>query len=109
MKIIETCPKCGCELVDLMICTYPPIPEKRCFNCGWNWIGEAEEVVRVPFGGNSNFDTVTRPETLTTRLTPIAPSDKAYDGSPCQYCSNNPRNGGSGICHCILGQQTIYY
>ena len=53
------------------------------------------------------YDTVTRPETIPMRLTPMAPSDKAYDGSPCQYCSNNPRNGGSGICHCILGQQTI--
>ena len=28
--------------------------------------------------------------------------------SPCDNCSNNPKNGGSGICHCILGQQTIY-
>ena len=25
----------------------------------------------------------------------------------CRYCSNNPANGGSGICHCILGTQTI--
>lgn len=22
---------------------------------------------------------------------------------PCQKCSNHPSNGGSGICHCILG------
>ena len=28
--------------------------------------------------------------------------------SPCQNCSNNPKNGGSGICHCILGTQLIY-
>ena len=21
----------------------------------------------------------------------------------CRQCSNNPANGGSGICHCILG------
>lgn len=28
--------------------------------------------------------------------------------SPCEKCSNNPRNGGSGICHCILGTPTIY-
>jgi hypothetical protein len=26
----------------------------------------------------------------------------------CRNCSNHPSNGGSGICHCILGQQTIY-
>lgn len=27
--------------------------------------------------------------------------------SPCTNCRNNPVNGGSGICHCILGGQTI--
>ena len=28
--------------------------------------------------------------------------------SPCMNCSNNPVNGGSGICHCILGNLVIY-
>ena len=23
--------------------------------------------------------------------------------NPCEHCSNNPKNGGTGICHCILG------
>lgn len=23
--------------------------------------------------------------------------------SPCDSCNNNPKNGGSGICHCTLG------
>ena len=27
--------------------------------------------------------------------------------NPCQNCSNNPQNGGSGICHCILGSPKI--
>ena len=27
---------------------------------------------------------------------------------PCEKCPNNIKNGGSGICHCILGQQMIY-
>lgn len=31
-----------------------------------------------------------------------------YQTSPCMYCSNNPNNGGSGICHCILGAPKIY-
>jgi len=26
---------------------------------------------------------------------------------PCKNCSNHPSNGGSGICHCILGQPKI--
>ena len=25
----------------------------------------------------------------------------------CVHCSNHPSNGGSGICHCIIGIQTI--
>ena len=28
---------------------------------------------------------------------------------PCQNCPNNPRNGGSGICRCVLGAKIIYY
>lgn len=27
--------------------------------------------------------------------------------SPCDACSNNPKNGGSGICFCTLGLQNI--
>lgn len=42
------------------------------------------------------------------RHVPVQPSDYAYDSSPCRYCSNNPANGGSGVCNCILGQNTIY-
>ena len=57
MRIIETCPKCGHDLVDLALTTYPPIPQKKCFNCGWEWTGEREEVVRVPFGGNTTTNT----------------------------------------------------
>lgn len=29
--------------------------------------------------------------------------------SPCDTCSNNPKNGGSGICLCTLGLQTTYW
>jgi len=36
--------------------------------------------------------------------------DIAYIEIPsyCRNCSNHPSNGGSGICHCILGNSTIY-
>lgn len=53
--IIETCPKCGHDLVDEVICTYPPIPKKSCWNCGWSWEGEPEQIIRQPFGGNSFY------------------------------------------------------
>ena len=56
MIIIETCPKCGHDLTDLIIATYPPIPQKKCFGCGWSWEGKRQEVVRVPFGDNGSID-----------------------------------------------------
>ena len=47
--IIETCPKCGHDLLSIIITTYPPIPCKRCPNCGWYWEGKREEIIRIPF------------------------------------------------------------
>lgn len=32
---------------------------------------------------------------------------QSYDQLPCIYCPNNPKNGGSGICHCTLGTPKI--
>lgn len=54
MIVVETCPKCGNDLRDEVICTYPPIPRKVCWNCGWSWTGKPEKITRVPFGGNTN-------------------------------------------------------
>lgn len=55
--VIETCPECGHDLVNTVICTNPPIPQKSCPNCGWYWEGKPEQVMRIPFGGNSyKFD-----------------------------------------------------
>lgn len=31
----------------------------------------------------------------------------AFVNKACEYCSNNPKNGGSGICHCTLGLPKI--
>lgn len=30
-----------------------------------------------------------------------------FTSGACRMCSNNPANGGSGICHCILGISPI--
>ncbi len=92
MIIIETCPKCGHDLFDSVICTNPPIPKKECHNCGWTWEGQREEVIRVPFVENES---------------PYATMD-TLQINPCDKCPTNVKNGGSGICHCILGQQVIY-
>ena len=54
MIVIETCPECGHDLLNEVLCTYPPIPKKVCMNCGWSWVGEREEIVRVPFDRKLN-------------------------------------------------------
>ena len=58
--IIETCPNCGHDLMNEIICTNPPIPKKGCPNCGWSWEGEQEEVIRIPFGGNGLVEFFTK-------------------------------------------------
>ena len=56
--VIETCPKCGHDLLNEVLTTYPPIPRKRCIACGWSWTGKREEVIRVPFKEEYVDDTV---------------------------------------------------
>ena len=94
MIIIETCPKCGHDLIDTMIAVCPPLPQKMCPSCGWYWEGEPDKVVRIPFGGNMTTDTFTN----------FMPT---FDNSACVHCSNNPKNGGSGICYCTLGTPPV--
>ena len=93
MIIIVTCPECGSDLVDEMICTNPPIPRKRCPVCEWTWEGQREQVIRVPFIEYENNS-------------PYATLD-SFQSNPCVNCGNNPKNGGSGNCNCVLGQSTI--
>lgn len=83
MIIIETCPRCGHDLLDIVVCTYPPIPAKECPRCGWRYERTLEKVVRVPFNEDAS----------------------AVNSDPCQRCNNNPKNGGSGFCNCTLGQR----
>ena len=90
MRIIYTCPQCGSDLQDIVITTNPPINQRVCIKCGWSYeepIIDNDEV-RVPFVELQHSNNLLN--------------------DPCIKCSNNPANGGSGICHCILGTQTIY-
>ena len=106
--IIETCPKCGHDLKDLIIATFPPIPKKECWNCGWSWIGEPEEVIRMPFSSNRLSDE--SKEYTVLNVTSFNSKDALvgnFEQSACVNCPNNPKNGGSGICNCTLGQPQI--
>lgn len=134
MIIIETCPKCGHDLTNEVICTYPPIPRKSCWNCGWYWEGEREEIVRQPFGGNNLIvdDLVGLQDYTNLKITDVSVGNNIIGGmlstsntinvsnikelnslvgnfekSACINCPSNPKNGGDGICFCTLGQMEI--
>lgn len=104
MIVIETCPKCGHDLIDINLTSYPPQEGKMCSYCGWTWHGKREEepggrIVRIPFQE-------------TTKWWETAPYQKDcpnIDAIPqsCRNCPNHPSNGGSGICFCILGTKPI--
>ena len=129
MIIIETCPKCGGDLLNEVIDIYPPIPCKRCLNCGWSWEGEQEKIVRVPFGGNTNtftekdntsiswngsstdwynIDIKTSTDWDSTNIKTSSTINTAFGKEACENCPSNPKNGGDGICFCTLGQNIIY-
>ena len=118
MIVVETCPKCGHDLHDVVICTYPPIPRKVCWNCGWSWTGKPKKITRVPFGGNTNTSTdkdntsISWNECSTDwNSTNLDTSSNitAFSREVCENCPSNPKNGGDGVCFCILGQQNIVY
>ena len=87
MQLIYTCPECGHDLQIQMLASNPPRTKYICHSCGWNYEEAQEDVVKIPF--------------MTT-------SGPLNLPSPCENCNNNPKNGGSGICHCVLGSQVIY-
>ena len=47
-------------------------------------------------------------KTIEIKEASYQPSNIGFEASSCANCPNNPKNGGSGICHCILGLPKIY-
>lgn len=84
--IVYTCPKCGSDLQDIVLTSYPPQHKKYCSNCGWSHT-EKEEICRIPY---------------------VPVTSSFVIPTACKGCSNHPSNGGSGICHCTLGNITEY-
>ena len=46
--IVYTCPKCGGDLVSLVLTSYPPQYKEECPNCGWNHT-ESDTITRIPY------------------------------------------------------------
>ena len=55
MIVIETCPKCGADLFDYVITTFPPISAKECLRCGWRWEDITNDITRIPFIPRENI------------------------------------------------------
>lgn len=134
MMIIFTCPKCGHDLESEVLTCYPPIHRYFCPKCGWSH-SKGEENIRIPFSGNSfemrdatqeeqksiqtHIDEISEPTGINlydllgleepnfTEIKNPFVRD-SFENEACKNCSNNPENGGTGICFCTLGQQTIY-
>ena len=46
--VIYTCPKCGTDLDEYVLTTYPAQYMKKCRNCGWSHI-DIDQISRVRF------------------------------------------------------------
>lgn len=114
--IIFTCPKCGHDLINYMLTSDPPLEKKECLNCGWSKYIYQRENIRIPFyemrevtleeqkSIQKHIDQISKP----TGVSFYDSCDDFSVSSACVNCSNNPKNGGTGICFCTLGQQTFY-
>ena len=79
MILIETCPICGNDLVDMCYPTYPPQYGKECFQCGWKSdLVKKEEIVRVPYNGSKTAEVLSEHFVI-----------------PCDLCNKYFRKDGS--------------
>ena len=108
MRVVYTCPKCGSDIDEAVLCTYPPRYLKYCKNmsCGWSHmeIPEEDAVVRIP------YEEPAKPQEWKEPVDPwkygIKPDAGYYIPECCRNCQNHPSNGGSGVCNCTLPSMT---
>ena len=84
MQIVYTCPICGEDLRCVMLTSNPPQTRYEC-SCGWSYTEPRVDVVKIPF--------------------PNAVNSWWGTNDACDNCSNNPKNGGTGVCNRTLGMK----
>lgn len=84
------------------------ITEYYCSNCGYIWTSKYTINGQEPFicpacGVGNEVQIPVKYYDLTDTGSPT------YNNLPstCEKCGSNPKNGGTGICHCILGMPDI--
>ena len=101
------------------VCGKSQIPDKYCCHCG----REISKIEEEPSEEEQRREFRREVDELKRAIDEIKKQsglDKTYPytgvdltptswtlHSPCEHCSNNPKNGGTGICHCILGSPQI--
>ena len=104
MIIVCTCPECNEDLVSLVLPTDPPQYKYECPKCGWFHVESSiEEVVRVPY-----HPALSPAIHKNSYIRQNIDTDWMFQSEPCRNCSQNPKNGGSGICHCTLGNHITF-
>ena len=104
MKIIYTCPKCGNDLVDVCLCSYPAKNAMYCINCGFMTEPEIEETIRIPYGGNYHYDRI-----INESVGELLRLNSNGNTSVSSNFTNNLKNGGDGVCFCTLGGTEVIY
>lgn len=87
--IIETCPKCGGELLNISLTCYPPIHKKVCRSCGWSW--QDDKIVSVPFNEDN--------DTATEEQEECCMNCKYWDSYELEKNPNSPCLWADGSCH----------
>ena len=91
--------KCGEDLIWLVLTSNPPKQKCECMKCGWSHEEQQETIIRIPFP---------EPQPAVLKESTYTYNASNYSYNACKDCSNNPANGGNGICHCTLNLQTTY-
>lgn len=112
--IVYTCPECGRDLTELMLASCPPIPQYQCLHCGWTEDVSKRQgkIIRIPFDEKENEDEYLKELVDKWKEQGLlkdieeekVPSLNTFPfmSEACKFCSNNPANGGSGICNCTI-------
>ena len=105
MRVVYTCPECGTDLEEVVLTSYPPQYRVYCPKCKWSHTERQPEdydVVRIPY-------TVEKLNTMPNSSDKFTYGSLMYVPPACKDCPQHPVNGGSGVCHCTLGNNPVMF
>lgn len=77
-----------------------------------NWVTTTGNTIELGTNYDSFFDQPSKEINININIKLPKYEDPYLNdynrSSACDKCSNNPKNGGSGVCFCTLGTPVIY-